>query len=104
MNGVATKRPDKKLESAVRELLESLAGGRRETTHLDKAVLSLRLAEAADWLARAEVMAARKHEDASWADVGQALGINRQAAHERFRTGPGGMHSRLFLRKDQDKG
>ncbi len=53
---------------------------------------------AADWLARAEVMAARKHEDASWADVGQALGINRQAAHERFRTGPDGMHSRLFLR------
>jgi hypothetical protein len=96
---VATKRPDKKLESAVRELVESLVDGSEEATHLDKAVLSLRLAEAADWLARVEVVAAREHEDASWADVGQALGINRQAAHERFRTGPRGMHSRLFLKK-----
>ncbi len=71
----------------------------RRWPHLDKAVLSLRLAEAADWLARVEVMAAREHDGASWANVGQALGINRQAAHERFRTGPEGMHSRLFLKK-----
>jgi hypothetical protein len=49
-------------------------------------------------------MAAREQEDASWADVGQVLGINRQAAHERFRTGPEGMHSRLFLTKVQAKG
>jgi hypothetical protein len=88
----------------MRELVESLAGGGEEATHLDKAVLSLRLAEAADWLARVEVMTAREEDGASWADVGQALGINRQAAHERFRTGPEGLHSRLFLRKDQDKG
>ncbi len=98
---MATKRPDKKLERAVRDLVESLAGGRQKVTHLDKAVLSLRLAEAADWLARVEVVAAREHDGASWADVGQALGVNRQAAHERFRTGPEGMHSRLFLKKAQ---
>ncbi len=96
---MATKRPDKKLERAVRDLVESLVGGRQKVTHLDKAVLSLRLAEAADWLARVEVVAAREHDGASWADVGQALGVNRQAAHERFRTGPEGMHSRLFLKK-----
>lgn len=96
---MATKQPDKKLERAVRDLVESLAGGREKVAHLDKAVLSLRLAEAADWLARVEVMAAREHDGASWANVGQALGINRQAAHERFRTGPEGMHSRLFLKK-----
>ncbi len=83
----------------MRDLVESLAGSRQKATHLEKAVLSLRLAEAADWLARVEVTAAREHDGASWADVGQALGVNRQAAHERFRTGPEGMHSRLFLRK-----
>ncbi len=99
---MATKRPDKKLERAVRDLVDSLAGGREKVAHLDKAVLSLRLAEAADWLARVEVMAAREHDGASWANVGQALGINRQAAHERFRTGPEGMHSRLFLKKRMD--
>ncbi len=101
MTRVATKRPDKKLERAVRDLVESLAGGRRKASHLDKAVLSLRLAEAADWIARIEVIAAREQDGASWADVGQALGVNRQAAHERFRTGPEGMHSRLFLKNAQ---
>jgi hypothetical protein len=100
---VATKQPDQKLERAVRELVESLAGDRQEATHLDKAVLSLRLAEAADWLARVEVMTAREEDGASWADVGQALGINRQAAHERFRTGPDGMHSRLFLKRTEPR-
>jgi hypothetical protein len=44
-------------------------------------------------------MAARKEDGASWEDVGRALGITRQAAHERFRTGPDGMHSRLFAKK-----
>lgn len=95
---MATKRPDKNLERAVRVLVESVG---QATTHLDRAVLSLRVAEAAEWLARVEVMAARTDEDASWADVGRALGINRQAAHERFRTGPEGMHSRLFLKTAQ---
>ena len=98
MTEVATKRPDKKLEQAVRGLVDSIGKGRHETSHLDKAVLSLQVAEAAEWLARVEVIAARERDDASWADVGRALGINRQAAHERFRTGPEGMHSRLFLR------
>ncbi len=101
MTRVATKRPDKKLERAARDLIESLAGGRQKATHLDKAVLSLRLAEAADWVARVEVIAAREQDGASWADVGQALGVNRQAAHERFRMGPEGMHSRLFLKNAQ---
>jgi hypothetical protein len=98
---VATKRPDKKLEGAVRDLVDSLIGCRSKVAHLDKAVLSLQLAEAADWLARVEVMAAREQDGASWADVGKALGVNRQAAHERFRTGPDGMHSRLFLKNAQ---
>ena len=29
----------------------------------------------------------------------ESLGITRQAAHERFRTGPDGMHSRLYMKK-----
>ena len=100
---VATKRPDSKTERAVREMVASLAR-HRQKTHLDNALLCLQLAEAADWLARVEVMEAREHDGASWADVGRALGINRQAAHERFRAGPEGMHSRLFLRKEQAGG
>ncbi len=88
----------------MRELVESLAEGGRKATHLYKAVIGLRLAEAAAWYARVEVMAARERGDASWADVGKALGINRRAVHERFRSGPEGMHSRLFLRKDKTRG
>jgi hypothetical protein len=80
---MATKRPDKKLERAVRDLVDSLAGGREKVAHLDKAVLSLRLAEAADWLARVEVMAAREHDGASWANVGQALGPRGHRDHRR---------------------
>ncbi len=88
----------------MRELVESLAEGGRKATHFGKPVIGLRLAEAADWYARVEVMAARERDDASWADVGKALGINRRATHERFRSGPEGMHSRLFLRKDKTRG
>ena len=50
----------------------------------------------ADRLARVEVMAARELDGASWSDVGEALGMTRQAAHERFRTGPDGFHSRWY--------
>lgn len=66
--------------------------------HLDRALAALRLSEAAERLARAEVIAARELDGASWADVGKALGVSRQTAHERFRTGPDGLHSRLFKR------
>jgi hypothetical protein len=41
-------------------------------------------------------MAARELDAASWADVGAGLGMTRQAAHERFRTGPDGYHSRWY--------
>ena len=41
-------------------------------------------------------MAARELDGASWADVGTALGMTRQSAHERFRTGPDGFHSRWY--------
>jgi hypothetical protein len=58
----------------------------------------MRLAEAADRLARVEVMAARELDGATWAEVGDALGVRPQTAHERFRTGPDGLHSRLFKR------
>ncbi len=74
----------------MRELVESLAEGGRKATHLYKAVIGLRLAEAAAWYARVEVMAARERGDASWADVGKALGINRRAALEHSAAVPRG--------------
>jgi hypothetical protein len=71
--------------------------------HLDAAAAALLLAEAADRLARAEVMAAREVNGATWEQVGAALDMSRQAAHERFRTGPDGMHSRLFKKARAQK-
>ena len=68
-------------------------------THLDRAVAALELSAAAERYARAEVIAARELDGASWADVGKAFGVSRQTAHERFRTGPDGLHSRLFKQK-----
>lgn len=84
------KQPD--LHSVVLEWAE--AAGADPSLHLDRAVAALRLAAEADTYARAEVMAARELDSASWADVGLALGITRQAAHERFRLGPDGFHTR----------
>lgn len=43
------------------------------------------IAEALEWQARTYVWEARKL-DRSWADIGAALGISKQAAHKRFST------------------
>lgn len=57
--------------AAVHELAASLAG--KDASHLDRAAPALRLAAAADTYARAEVMAAREVDGASWTDVGAEL-------------------------------
>ena len=85
------------IDQVVAELVASLAG---PGAHLDRAVVALKVAAESERLARAEVVAAREIDGASWTDVGKALGVSRQTAHERFRTGPDGMHSRLFRRRD----
>jgi hypothetical protein len=82
------------IPAAVRELAATIAGD--SASHLERAAAALRLAAEADTYARAEVMAARELDAASWADVGAELGMTRQAAHERFRTGPDGYHSRWY--------
>ena len=94
------RRPRRNLDQAVAELVASLAG---PGAHLDRAVVALAVAGEAERLARAEVIAARELDGASWTDVGKALGVSRQTAHERFRTGPDGMHSRLFKRQVGDE-
>lgn len=71
------------LDEAVHGLVEAEAPA---GTHLDRIVIALRVAAAADRVARAEALAARELDGASWADVGRALGVSRQTAHERFRT------------------
>lgn len=93
--GVGTRRKRPNIDEVVRHVIGTEAG---PVAHLDRAVAALRLSEAAERHARAEVIAARELEGASWADVGKALGVSRQTAHERFRTGPDGLHSRLFKR------
>lgn len=87
------KRPS--IDDMVRDLLATLA---EPGAHLDRAVVALQVSEVAERYARAEVVAARDLDGASWADVGAALGVSRQTAHERFRSGPDGLHSRLFRR------
>lgn len=95
-----TKPAQRRIEAAVEEALAAvLPADLGDQPKLVRAVLAQRLAAAATRLSRAEVMAARDHDDATWDDVAQAFGISRQAAHERFRTGPDGLHSRYFKRQ-----
>ena len=83
------------IERAVADLARELSDA--DDGHLDRAVLAMGLAAAAEQLARAEMDRARR-DGATWQDVGDAFGTNRQAAHERFREGPGGGRSRLSRR------
>ena len=80
---------------AVVELVSSLVAAGSNRSHLERARIAARIADEAERISRTEVMAARE-EGATWAEVGEAFGVTRQAAHERFRTGPDGLHSRLF--------
>lgn len=91
---MARRRPNE-LEKAVARLIRDSCSGKGGP--LDRAALSMRVAEAAERLARIEVDAARQ-DGATWQDVGDAFGTNRQAAHERFREGPDGGRSRLSRR------
>ncbi len=91
------------VESAVRQAVEGLLEGQTasearsdEQPHIRAAVAALAIAETAERLARMEIITARESDGATWEQVGTALGVSRQTAHERFRTGPDGMHSRLF--------
>ncbi len=95
-----TKPAQRRIEAAAEEALGAvLPADLGDQPKLVRAVLAQRLAVAATRLSRAEVMAARDHDGATWDDVAQAFGISRQAAHERFRTGPDGLHSRYFKRQ-----
>lgn len=76
----------------LRELSEQLADP--SVSHLDRAVLATHIAEAADYLARFEVVIARDADGCTWQEVGDAFGVIRQTAQERFGKGPEGMRSR----------
>jgi hypothetical protein len=89
------------IDRVVADMLSGLDG---RTDHLTRAVLASRVAEAAERLARVEVMSAREFDDATWADVGRAFGVSTQTAHERFRSGPDGLHSRFFQRQENSEG
>jgi len=77
-------------------LARKAAGPR--SSRLGRAAALLRIAEEADRAARREVSAARELDAVSWADVGEALGVSRQTAHERYRSGPDGGASRVTFR------
>lgn len=72
--------------------MTSLEG--EHAAHIERAAVAIKLSAAAERLARSEVVAARELDGASWRDVGNALGVTRQTAHERYRRGPDGPRSR----------
>lgn len=95
-----TREVARALEAAVESLVVAGPGDDDAASrHLRVAAAALALADAADRLAREEVLVAREADGATWEQVGEALGISKQGAFERFRTGPDGMHSRLFMKK-----
>lgn len=81
------------IETEVTRLVRTYA--EPEGGHLGRAVIAMRVAESAERLARLEVERARR-AGATWREVGDAFGTNRQAAHERFSDGADGRHSRRF--------
>lgn len=89
------------LEREIRGLAARAAGG--GGGHLDLAVAATALADLATRVARSEVMAARA-AGTTWADVADAFGIATQTAHERFRSGPDGLHSRFDRRQSKSDG
>jgi hypothetical protein len=106
IDGSTDAAPIEAARAAVKRLLNSRAVPVRSVEgqpRLDTAAAALLLAEAADRLARAEIIAAREVDGATWEQVGTALGISRQSAHERFRTGPDGLHSRWFKKETAQK-
>lgn len=82
-------------ERDVERLVQQLAGP--TASHLERAVAASRLADLATRISRASVMSARR-VGATWSEVGEAFGITTQSAHERFRSGPDGLHSRFAQR------
>ena len=84
------------MSEELERLARKVAGPR--SSRLERAAALLRIADEADRVARREVSAARELDAASWADVGEALGVSRQTAHERYRSGPDGGASRVTYR------
>ena len=86
---------DRRIAEELTRLIRELSG--EGSSRLERASLALRVADAADRVARTNVDAARAVDGASWTDVGAALGVTRQTAHERFRDGPDGGRSRFTM-------
>lgn len=95
-----TREVARALDRALESLLRARDGEEGPSRHLRVAAAALALADAADRLAREEILLARDVDGATWEQVGEALGISKQGAFERFRTGPDGMHSRLYMKKE----
>src|SRR3954465_5266491 len=89
------------IDGVVADMLTALDAG---TDHLTRAVFASRVAEAAERVARVEVMSAREFDEATWAEVGRAFGVSTQTAHERFRAGPDGLPPRSFRRQENSEG
>jgi uncharacterized protein with PIN domain len=76
------------LSQALVTLAEALDARNAETadapSYLELAILVARLETQLDDLSRLLVHLARRHEQTSWQDIGDALGVTRQTAYKRF--------------------
>lgn len=68
------------------DALDRRSGETRGLSHLAMAVLADHISQQVHELARLLVALARSEDGASWADVGDAFAVTRQAALRRWRT------------------
>lgn len=68
------------------EALDRRSGGARAPSHLAMAVLADHISQQAHELTRSLVSMARSADGVTWAEVGEAFGVTRQAALRRWRT------------------
>lgn len=77
------------LANALAQLAEALdrrSAGAETPSHLAMAVLADHISQQVHGLTRSLVGVARSEDGASWAEVGAAFGVTRQAALRRWRT------------------
>ena len=78
------------LADALAQLAEALdrrSAGAEAPSHLAMGVLADHISQQVHELTRSLVGLARSEDRATWAEVGQAFGVTRQAALRRWRTG-----------------
>ena len=84
LNGRTKERTDEMAMSATRRAVADLTGSSDDATLGDGIAAAHRVRQSADTLVTELVIAARS-SGATWADIGEVLGVSTQAAHQKYR-------------------